>query len=43
LETVSQYVESGYGKILRGEIGRFEGVRLNVLVANDNGIVALAA
>jgi N4-gp56 family major capsid protein len=27
LETVSQYVESGYAKILRGEIGRFEGVR----------------
>jgi N4-gp56 family major capsid protein len=27
LETVNQYVESGYGKILRGEIGRFEGVR----------------
>jgi N4-gp56 family major capsid protein len=27
LETVSQYVESGYAKILRGEIGRFEGCR----------------
>lgn len=43
LETVNQYVESGYGKILRGEIGRFEGVRFVEQTNIPRGVAASGA
>lgn len=40
LESVNQYTETGYGKVLKGEIGRYEGMRFveqtNVLSGRSN-------